>query len=282
MASDHNFEELEAPAKTAEELHISVATLRKYSLIVEKVTGNKDYYERTKQKSRLYSAKDIEDLKAFRALSKNADLTLQEAARQIFAVSDKKTEEVKKAAKMQKSVATNTATVDADQVVKLLTMLQNTIASQNKAIEDLQKQVARVEAQNKKLIDRSHQLAEPESDDSAEKQEANKDQEAAKEITEEQKSEQEAHEEILRKARENEEKRRKQQVEENIHRTLAQMQIRPKKKHHWWDRFFNKIGCRNAASYFFMCVGHDITSRKQKHWYINVYFNNDTPVFSLF
>ena len=49
MASDHNFEELEAPAKTAEELHISVATLRKYSLIVEKVTGNKDYYERTKQ-----------------------------------------------------------------------------------------------------------------------------------------------------------------------------------------------------------------------------------------
>ena len=235
MASDHNFEEIEVPAKTAEELHISVATLRKYSLIVEKVTGNKDYYERTKQKSRLYSAKDIEDLKALIALSKNADLTLQEAARQIFAVSDKKTEEVK----MQKSVATNTATVDADQVVKLLTMLQNTIASQNKAIEDLQKQVARVEAQNKKLIDRSHQLAEPESDGSKEKQEANnKDQEAAKEITEEQKSEQEAHEEILRKARENEEKRRKQQVEENIHRTLAQMQIRPKKKHHWWDRFF--------------------------------------------
>lgn len=27
MASDHNFEELEVPAKTAEELHISVATL---------------------------------------------------------------------------------------------------------------------------------------------------------------------------------------------------------------------------------------------------------------
>lgn len=220
MASDHNFEELEAPAKTAEELHISVATLRKYSLIVEKVTGNKDYYERTKQKSRLYSAKDIEDLKAFKALSKKA-------------------EEAKKAAKMQKEVATKTATVDADQVVKLLTMLQNTIASQNQAIQDLQKQVARVEAQNKKLIDSSHQLAEPESTDSQKEVQANKDQEAADKITEEQKSEQEAHEEILRKARENEEKRRKQKVEENIHRTLAQMQIHPKKKHHWWDRFFN-------------------------------------------
>ena len=220
MASDHNFEELEAPAKTAEELHISVATLRKYSLIVEKVTGNKDYYERTKQKSRLYSAKDIEDLKAFKALSKKA-------------------EEAKKAAKVQKEVATKTATVDADQVVKLLTMLQNTIASQNQAIQDLQKQVARVEAQNKKLIDRSHQLAEPESTDSQKEVQSNKDQEAANNITEEQKSDQEVHEEILRKARENEEKRRKQKVEENIHRTLAQMQIRPKKKHHWWDRFFN-------------------------------------------
>lgn len=110
---------------------------------------------------------------------------------------------------------------------------------QNQAIQDLQKQVARVEAQNKKLIDRSHQLAEPESTDSQKEVQSNKDQEAANKITEEQKSDQEVHEEILRKARENEEKRRKQKVEENIHRTLAQMQIRPKKKHHWWDRFFN-------------------------------------------
>lgn len=154
-------------------------------------------------------------------------------------MSDKKAEEAKKAAKVQKEVATKTATVDADQVVKLLTMLQNTIASQNQAIQDLQKQVARVEAQNKKLIDRSHQLAEPESTDSQKEVQSNKDQEAANNITEEQKSDQEVHEEILRKARENEEKRRKQKVEENIHRTLAQMQIRPKKKHHWWDRFFN-------------------------------------------
>lgn len=49
MASDHNFEELEAPAKTAEELHISVATLRKYSKLL-------NYWKkttmRTKQKSR--------------------------------------------------------------------------------------------------------------------------------------------------------------------------------------------------------------------------------------
>lgn len=151
----------------------------------------------------------------------------------------KKLKKLKKPQNFKKEVATNTATVDADQVVKLLTMLQKTIASQNQAIEDLQKQVARVEAQNKKLIDRSHELAAPESNDSEKEVQNQKDQEAAEKIAEEQKSKQEAHEEILRKARENEEKRRKQKVEENIHRTLAQMQIRPKKKHHWWDRFFN-------------------------------------------
>ena len=35
----HDFEELAAPKAAAQELGISVATLRKYSLIVEKVTG---------------------------------------------------------------------------------------------------------------------------------------------------------------------------------------------------------------------------------------------------
>ena len=40
----HDFEELAAPKAAAQELGISVATLRKYSLIVEKVTGKSDYF----------------------------------------------------------------------------------------------------------------------------------------------------------------------------------------------------------------------------------------------
>lgn len=85
----HDFEELAAPKAAAQELGISVATLRKYSLIVEKVTGKSDYFARTKQKARLYHQKDIDDLKAFHRLSKNSGLTLQEAALQIYAVSEK-------------------------------------------------------------------------------------------------------------------------------------------------------------------------------------------------
>ena len=43
----HDFEELDAPGVAAKKLGISVATLRKYSLIIEKVIGNDQYFERT-------------------------------------------------------------------------------------------------------------------------------------------------------------------------------------------------------------------------------------------
>lgn len=266
MERDHNFEELAAPAQAAEDLDISVATLRKYSLLVEKVTGNKDYYERTKQKARLYSKKDIADLKTFQHLSKDEDLTLQEAAQQVFAISNVDSKE-KNSKKQTKAVDTlsggnqaNTM-VDAKQVIKLLTMLQNTITSQNKAIQDLQKQVARVEEQNRKLIDSSHQLSQPtepvqepqavkptqpvqpqatkasqptmpELKTDAQKK---KEEMAAQIEADKQKSEEEMHEEIMEKTRENQEKQA-----EAIHRTLAQMQVQPrrKSKKHWWQRIF--------------------------------------------
>ncbi|MBD5430014.1 MerR family transcriptional regulator [Lactobacillus sp.] len=263
MERDHNFEELAAPAQAAEDLNISVATLRKYSLLVEKVTGNKDYYERTKQKARLYSEKDIADLKAFQHLAKDEDLTLQEAAQQIFAISnvDGKQNDSKKADHIVDTLSSQAnqgnTMVDAKQVIKLLTILQNTITSQNKAIQDLQKQVARVEEQNRKLIDSSHQLSQPtktvqetqapqltkstQSEVQATmpklKTEAEKKKEemAAEIEADKQKSDEEMHDEIMEKTRENQEKQA-----EAIHRTLAQMQVQPRRtsKKHWWQRIF--------------------------------------------
>ena len=69
MTNTHDFEELAAPKAAAEELGISVATLRKYSLIVEKVTGNPNYFARTKQKARLYHQKNIESTERIVLLS---------------------------------------------------------------------------------------------------------------------------------------------------------------------------------------------------------------------
>ena len=146
----HDFEELAAPKAAAQALGISVATLRKYSLIVEKVTGKIDYFARTKQKARLYHQKDIDDLKAFHRLSKNSGLTLQEAARQIYAVSEKKPETKEPA---PKPAYNSTDVMDTEQVVKLLNTLQKTISNQNEAINSLQKQLNVIQKQNQDLIE---------------------------------------------------------------------------------------------------------------------------------
>lgn len=244
-SNKHDFEELDAPAAAAKKLGISVATLRKYSLIVEKVTGNSDYFERTKQKARLYHKKDIEDLDAFHKLAKNKGLTLQEAARQIYAVSDKKDD--------QQVVKTDTAAdkqlMDTKQVVKLLGALQQTIANQNKAIDNLQEQLNRIEKQNQSLIAAQKKLAAPKTDieekiaampdisgivkDGEPKRTMTRE-EKRQEIKEDaKKTQEEMHQEILSKAKENAKKR----ATANVHRTLEDMQLQPKSEH-WWQRFF--------------------------------------------
>lgn len=239
----HDFEELAAPKAAAEELGISVATLRKYSLIVEKVTRNTNYFARTKQKARLYHQKDIDDLKAFYRLSKNSGLTLQEAARQIYAVSDKKDE---KAKEEKTTPYTTTDVMDTKEVVRLLNTLQQTISNQNEAISSLQKQLNVIQKQNQDLIEAQKQLAAPKnnsdkiaalpdisdvvSDAEPKKDAAEKREEVRKDMH---KSQKEIHDEIISKAKENAKKR----ATANVHRTLEDMQI-PERKEHWWQRIF--------------------------------------------
>lgn len=245
MTNTHDFEELAAPKAAAEELGISVATLRKYSLIVEKVTGNPNYFARTKQKARLYHQKDIDDLKAFHRLSKNSGLTLQEAARQIYAVSDKKDEKPKEEPK-KATPYTSRDVMDTKEVVKLLNTLQQTISNQNEAISSLQKQLNVIQKQNQDLIEAQKRLAAPKdnsdkiaalpdisgmvSDDEPKKDAAEKREEVKEDMH---KSQEEMHDEIISKAKENAKKR----ATANVHRTLEDMQL-PERKEHWWQRIF--------------------------------------------
>lgn len=240
----HDFEELAAPKAAAQELGISVATLRKYSLIVEKVTGNAQYFERTKQKARLYHQKDIDDLKAFHRLAKNSGLTLQEAARQIYAVSDQDSSNKQPAAYVANDV------MDTKEVVKLLNTLQKTISNQNEAIISLQKQLNVIQKQNEDLIEAQKQLAAPKDNSDkfaelpdissvVEADEVEEDQpkdpaQKRQEIEEDMhKSQEEVHDEIISKAKENAKKR----ATANVHRTLEDMQL-PEKKEHWWQKIF--------------------------------------------
>lgn len=72
------------PAQAAESLGISVATLRKYSLIVEHTTGNGKFFERNSQNNRLYTAKNLEDFKKMVELGHGPKMTLESAAKQIY------------------------------------------------------------------------------------------------------------------------------------------------------------------------------------------------------
>ncbi|WP_338207118.1 transcriptional regulator [Lactobacillus juensis] len=258
MSEDkHNFEELTAPSATAKKLHISVATLRKYSLIVEKVTGKPDYYARTKQNARLYSKQDLQDLEDFHQLAQDNGLTLQEAAQQVFAVTDKKDKpQHMDNGKKQEVMSTS-------QMVKLLNALQQTIGQQNTALSDLQKQLNRIEKQNKELLKKQKELEKPQikaagtdddfsvlpdisgivtdnGDDITDVQEMPETkpltaaEKRAQVAQDEGKSSEQMHEEILAKAKENAEK----SANSNAHRTLADMQIEPEKTH-WWQRFLD-------------------------------------------
>ena len=78
------------PAQAAKDLGISVATLRKYSLIVEKTTANSKYFERNSQNNRLYTQKNIDDFKEMVKLSHGPKMTLETSAAQIYPAADAK------------------------------------------------------------------------------------------------------------------------------------------------------------------------------------------------
>lgn len=184
-------------------------------------------------------------MKAFHRLSKNSGLTLQEAARQIYAVSDKKDEKPKEEPK-KATPYTSRDVMDTKEVVKLLNTLQQTISNQNEAISSLQKQLNVIQKQNQDLIEAQKQLAAPKdnsdkiaalpdisgmvSDDEPKKDAAEKREEVKEDMH---KSQEEMHDEIISKAKENAKKR----ATANVHRTLEDMQL-PERKEHWWQRIF--------------------------------------------
>lgn len=155
-------------------------------------------------------------MKAFHRLSKNSSLTLQEAARQIYAVSDKKDERPKEEPK-KVAPYTNSDVMDTKEVVKLLNTLQQTISNQMRLLV-LCKAIERDSKQNQDLIEAQKQLAAPKdnsdkiaalpdisgvvSDDDAEpKKDAEQKREEVKEDMH--KSQEEMHDEIISKAKEN-------------------------------------------------------------------------------
>ena len=79
MNKDSNFIEYISPNVAAKKLGIAVTTLRKYSSLIEKTSGNKSYFNRDSNNSRLYTNSDVSVLKRVVALKVRPDFSLEKS-----------------------------------------------------------------------------------------------------------------------------------------------------------------------------------------------------------
>lgn len=139
------------PAKAAEGLGISVATLRKYSLIVEHTTGNSDYFERNSQNNRLYTSKNLEDFKQMVELGHRPKMTLDSAAKQIFPASGESIEstDVKNEEVSQLQKAIDELKAEAKKSEKVISDLKSQLADAKEEKDSLQSQFDRFREESK-------------------------------------------------------------------------------------------------------------------------------------
>lgn len=88
MNKDSNFIEYISPNVAAKKLGIAVTTLRKYSSLIEKTSGNKSYFNRDSNNSRLYTNSDVSVLKRIVALKVRPDFSLEKSIKQALSEND--------------------------------------------------------------------------------------------------------------------------------------------------------------------------------------------------
>ncbi|APX72015.1 hypothetical protein M5C72_02405 [Companilactobacillus allii] len=143
------------PAKAAEDLGISVATLRKYSLIVEHTTKDSDYFERNSQNNRLYTSKNIEDFKQMVELGHRPKMTLDSAAKQIFPAADveEETTEVKDEKVEELKTTISTLKAEAKKSEETIDDLKKKLADAIEEKDSLQSQFDRFREESKNKED---------------------------------------------------------------------------------------------------------------------------------
>ncbi|WP_313469260.1 hypothetical protein [Carnobacterium sp.] len=88
MNKNTDFIEYISPNIAAKKLGIAVTTLRKYSSLIEKSSGNKAYFERDSNNSRLYTHVDVSILKRVIALKVRPDFSLEKSIKQALSEND--------------------------------------------------------------------------------------------------------------------------------------------------------------------------------------------------
>ncbi|MFD1672169.1 MerR family transcriptional regulator [Agrilactobacillus yilanensis] len=157
MAGNHEFKEYKTPSQVAQLIGVSVPTLRKYSLMIEKATTER-YFERNQQNTRLYTQENVERLKELTKLSKSPDRTLQDVIAQLYTITESKATTATgnaptgTAQPVQRPTATNEI-APVEQFMNVLTNMQDTVTQQKQTIDALQQQLKIVQEQNLAILE---------------------------------------------------------------------------------------------------------------------------------
>lgn len=205
-------------SEAAKQLGVSEATLRKYSQIVEKVTANPAYFSHVKN-ARRYSAENLADLKKMQEMNKEGK-TLDQAAQELFA---------------GEQVAEDSKADELQELKKNLAQKDEEIAALKVQVAELAQAMAPAE---NKADPADDVLDLPDFDDLEDLGEAKEpdrpltaEEKRAQVVADMGKSTEEVRRDIMDKVQENAQKARPE------FRTLADMQLKPKKTP-WWKKLF--------------------------------------------
>lgn len=205
-------------SEAAKQLGVSEATLRKYSQIVEKVTANPAYFSHVKN-ARRYSAENLADLKKMQEMNKEGK-TLDQAAQELFvgeqAAEDSKADELQE---LKKNLAQKDEEIAALKA-QVAELTQAMAPAENKAdpADDV------LDLPDFDDLEDLGEVKEPDRPLTAEEK-------RARVVADMGKSTEEVRRDIMDKVQENAQKARPE------FRTLADMQLKPKKTP-WWKKLF--------------------------------------------
>lgn len=152
MNKNTDFIEYISPNVAAKKLGIAVTTLRKYSSLIEKSSGNKSYFERDSNNSRLYTHIDVSVLKRVIALKVRPDFSLEKSIKQ--ALSENDVASVSDTDIRFESDTNNDLQPIQDDKLKQYEALINQLVESNlKLSGQLEKAIEKIENHDKKLLE---------------------------------------------------------------------------------------------------------------------------------
>ena len=152
MNKDSNFIEYISPNVAAKKLGIAVTTLRKYSSLIEKTSGNKSYFNRDSNNSRLYTNSDVSVLKRVVALKVRPDFSLEKSIKQ--ALSENDVSDVSDTdTRFESDTSNDMQPIQDDKIKKYESLINQLIESNLKLSDQLEVAIVKLENHDKKLLE---------------------------------------------------------------------------------------------------------------------------------